>query len=67
MKACLPGSQGRSGSVGRFPGLLTQRPNKEIGEIQGKGLSVLLTLKERTGTPLDKNRYLVSNVSHCFY
>jgi len=50
-------SQGRSGSVGRFPGLLRHGTvGGAILETQGEGLRVLLTLVEGTGKFLNKNR-----------
>lgn len=50
-------SQGRSGSVGRFPSLLRHRMVRGAAlEAQGKGLQVLLNLVEGTGRLLGRNR-----------
>ena len=51
-------SQGRSGSAGRFPGLLTHELIREATlEAQGEGLYILLILLEGTERPVDGNRY----------
>ena len=50
-------NQGRSGSVGRFPGLLRHGTIRGGAlEAQGEGLKILLTLVEGIGRPPDGNR-----------
>ena len=52
-------SQGRSGPVGRLPGLPRHGPIRG-DEAQGEGLKILSTLVERTGMFLDGNICLMS-------